>query len=75
MHAVKFRNFLRIAPVCMVPPVSISLLDPCMGRERFGPVWAHTVLQEAVQGVVAFASEWDVKLRLVDVVRSRYQHL
>ena len=34
-----------------------------------------TQLQEAVQGVVAVASEWDVKLRLVDVVGSCYQHL
>ena len=34
-----------------------------------------TELQEAVQSVVAFASDWDVKLRLVDVVGGRYQHL
>ena len=34
-----------------------------------------TNLQEAVQSVVACASDWDVKLRLVDVVGGRYQHL
>ena len=40
----KFRNFPRIAQSVWLPPVSVSFLDPCMGRERFGPLWA----QEAV---------------------------
>ena len=70
----KFRNFLRIAQTVWLHQFhycSLTLVwaDNDLGRCQ------PTELQEAVQSVVAFASDGDVRLRLVDVVGGRYQHL
>ena len=69
----KFRNFLRIAQTVWLHQFQYCSLTLVWAGNDLGR--EPTELQEAVQTVVAFASDWDVKLRLVDVVGSRYQHL
>ena len=67
----KFRNFLRIAQRVWFdayPFKSLTLVWAGNDLGRCEP----TELLAAVEGLVEFASRWDVELRLVDVVGSRY---
>ena len=67
----KFRNFLRIAQSVWFdayPFQSLTLVWAGNDLGRCEP----TALLAAVQALVEFASKWDVELRLVDVVGSRY---
>ena len=63
----KFCNFLRIAQSVWLHQFQYRSLTLVWAGNDLGRC-EPTELQEAVQGVVAFASEWDVKLRPVDVV-------
>ena len=70
----KFRNFLRIAQSVWFdtyPFQSLTLVWAGNDLGRCEP----TELLAAVQALVEFASKWDVELRLVDVVGSRYHLL
>ena len=69
-----FRNFLRIAQTVWLHQFHYCSLTFVWAGNDLGRC-QPTELQEAVQSVVAFASDWDVRLRLVDVVGGRYQHL
>ena len=68
----KFRNFLQIAQSVWLHQFQYRSLTRVWAGNDLGSC-EPTELQEAMQGVVAFASEWDVKLRRV--VESPYQHL
>ena len=63
----KFRNFLRIAQTVWLHQFQYCSLTLVWAGNDFGRC-QPTELQEAVQNVVAFASDCDVRLRLVDVL-------
>ena len=70
----KFRNFLRIAQSVWFDTYHFQSLTLVWAGNDLGRC-EPTQLLEAVQALVSFASHWDVELRLVDVVGSRYHLL
>ena len=70
----KFRNFLRIAQSVWFDTYHFQSLTLVWAGNDLGRC-EPTELLGAVQALVEFASHWDVELRLVDVVGSRYHLL
>ena len=70
----KFRNFLRIAQTVWFDTYHFESLTLVWAGNDFGRCEPNELFQ-AVQELMAFASRWDVKLRLVDAVGSRYHLL
>eukprot|EP00434_Breviolum_minutum_P021670 symbB.v1.2.019128.t1/scaffold1545.1/size113997/7 len=66
----KFRNFLRVAQTVWFDTYHFESLTLVWAGNDLGRCEPNELFQ-AVQELMAFASRWDVKLRLVDAVGSR----